>query len=130
VWRGRASSAAEAVTEGEEETRGGVGGGTIYDSPIFPIQWGSGGSGATGGAGGGRIYLTVFGTFTLDGAMSATGNAPTNTSHGAGSGGSIRLNVGRLVGGGTITADGGSTVDGGATKSRSKAEIPFFHPED
>ncbi|MGC4044820.1 MAG: hypothetical protein QM758_13590 [Armatimonas sp.] len=69
-----------------------------------------GGSGYTGtysgSAGGGAIRMTVSGILSVNGAILSQGaNSPANG--GAGSGGSISIDVNQLVGGGSLVAHGG-----------------------
>ncbi len=87
-------------------------GGSVYGSEAMPVELGSGGgrsgeSGAAGGAGGGAVQLTVAGTLTMNGGLTAGG---VNGAAG-GSGGSILLSVGQLAGNGVIHVNGG-TVSG------------------
>ncbi len=77
-------------------------GGTNYGSMQQPVDRGSGGGlgygAATGGSeGGGAIRLTVGGTLTLNGSLSAEGEAGLQDNAGGGSGGSVWLTVGALV---------------------------------
>jgi hypothetical protein len=89
-------------------------GGTPYDLITQPMQFGSGGgmggSDAVGGAGGGLIEVTVYGTLTIDGHVTANGTdgGQTFDDGGGGSGGSIRLTAGTLSGAGVIAANGGA----------------------
>ncbi|MFA6006314.1 MAG: peptidoglycan-binding domain-containing protein [Candidatus Paceibacterota bacterium] len=92
-------------------------GGTVYDSASTPTDMGSGGSGsgvggyASGGTGGGLISLTISGTATIGGTISANGSNAVggqfSQTGGGGAGGSILINTGTLNGAGTITANGG-----------------------
>ena len=93
--------------------RNGFAGGIPYGSITAPIDLGSGGGGYAlyvddGGWGGGSLRLTVDGTCTLEGMVTATGTAGDETGGGGGSGGSIYLTVGTFTGTGSITANGGS----------------------
>ncbi|MDP6584271.1 MAG: hypothetical protein QF535_06420, partial [Anaerolineales bacterium] len=96
-------------------THGGTGGdpsaprkGVEYGSIIRPVTIGSGGGNDfTEGQGGGAILLNISDTLTVDGLISS--NASTEGSGGAGSGGSVYIIVDKLVGTGTISADGGRT---------------------
>ena len=92
-------------------------GGVPYGST--PTGWGSGGacysSRGTGGAGGGSIELTVKGALLLDGRISADGSPGLAEGSGGGSGGSISMSVGTLLGGGTISANGGMGSGFGST---------------
>jgi len=112
----------------------GTGGSTntsTYGSLTAPVDLGSaGGAGqysgcnTIGGAGGGAIKLSVTGTLTVAGTISANGaNGPSSTRGGGGSGGSIWIIAGNTVGGGDITANGGnghvaSTAGGGGGGGR------------
>ena len=95
-------------------------GGPAYGSAQQPVDCGSGGGRgwgpATGGSeGGGAIRLTVGGTLTVNGWLSAGGNAGLQDDGGGGSGGSVWLAAGALAGTGAIAADGGAgeLYDGG-----------------
>jgi hypothetical protein len=87
-------------------------GGSTYDSPTSPGQFGSGGGTespySVGGAGGGAFHVTVTGLLQVDGAISANGGNGGGAGGGGGSGGSIWLTVGTLSGAGSIRANGGS----------------------
>lgn len=97
-----------------------VGGGT-YGSEIEPTDLGSGGGHSSyGGRGGGKIRLSVLGTLTVDGTISADGgNGGSVPSQwytglaGGGSGGSIWINADTLVGSGEVSAKGGTGAGGG-----------------
>ncbi|HZR16863.1 MAG TPA: hypothetical protein VFE51_06005 [Verrucomicrobiae bacterium] len=84
-------------------------GGATYGSLTQPIVWGSGGGSVaqsrSGGAGGGAIQMTVTGTVTVLGRISANGTA--GQQGGGGSGGSIYLTASALLGSGQISANGG-----------------------
>ena len=56
--------------------------------------------------GGGAVRLTVPGTLTVDGTVSANSLNSCGASLGGGSGGSVYINTGTLTGGGLITANG------------------------
>ena len=90
--------------------------GPLYDDVKEPVEPGSGGgtgySGKNNGsAGGGAIRLTVNGTLQVDGNIEANGHRA--DLGGAGSGGSIYLNVGTLAGNGLIQALGGPAYNNG-----------------
>ncbi len=99
---------------GNGATYGGSGaanGQWAYGSIAEPTDMGSGGGSNVGdaypgGSGGGRIRLAVPGTLLIDGSIRADGAGPANV--GGGSGGSVLLSVGSLVGSGIVTANGGS----------------------
>jgi hypothetical protein len=103
-------------------------GGITYGSPTAPTDLGSGGgsSGGYGGAGGGAVKLSVAGTSTINGTISANGTAGTSYSYyytsspsyyyayyygGSGSGGSIWIDTGTLAGTSTLRANGGTAYD-------------------
>ncbi len=95
----------------------GVPGGSAYGSRFTPLDMGSGGGAHTtyyqpGGAGGGVLRITAGGTLIVNGAVRADGSdgqeAYGFSGSGGGAGGSVLLEVGRLSGSGTISADGGA----------------------
>lgn len=91
--------------------------GVTYGSILNPLSYGSSGHGDNDYyAGGGVISLTVNGTLTLDGDISADGYGynSTDSCFGASSGGSVNLIAGALAGTGTVSADGGSAADCGS----------------
>jgi hypothetical protein len=91
-------------------------GGNSYGSIFSPGELGSGGGGnpsqdyygSPGSPGGGAVRLTVGGTLSLDGIISANGADTPPEGGGGGSGGSIWLTVGTMTGSGSISANGGS----------------------
>lgn len=89
-------------------------GGLACDSETAPVEMGSGGGShlnGIGGTGGGAIRLTVGGTLTVDGVISADAAGGENAgavASGGGSGGSIYLAATALSGTGRIAADGGN----------------------
>ena len=96
---------------GGESVLGAVGG-AVYGSEVQPLDrgsgGGSGGSGASlGSEGGGAIRLSVGGTLSLDGRLSANGNAGSEDDSGGGSGGSVWVRANEMTGGGMISANGG-----------------------
>ncbi len=88
--------------------------GSAYDSVTNPVNIGSGGGNGRegGGWGGGAIIVTVSGTATINGTISANGNSGgllASDSAGGGAGGTINLTVGTFSGStGTVRANGGS----------------------
>ena len=97
-------------------------GGVTYGSAQQPVDRGSGGGRGwqwqdtpAGGEGGGAIRFTVGGVLTVNGRLSAAGDAALQDDGGGGSGGSIWLTAGALAGNGAIAADGGAgeLYDGG-----------------
>ncbi|MDB6121365.1 MAG: hypothetical protein JWQ71_358 [Pedosphaera sp.] len=96
----------------------GAGTGSTYGSIVSPIDSGSTGGGGTassqGGFAGGQIRMTVTGTLTVDGKISADGvTSLSNQGSGGGSGGSIYLTAGTFSGAGLISANGGLGNDSG-----------------
>ena len=92
------------------------GGGTpgiAYGLVSSPQLLGSGGGndtngGGPGGRGGGAIRLSIGGTLTLDGTVSAVGQNGPALETGGGAGGSVWILASTLQGSGAISADGGS----------------------
>ena len=106
-------------------------GGGTYGSAQQPVDRGSGGGygmgGAVGGSeGGGAIHFTVGGALTVNGRLSAAGDAALQDNSGGGSGGSIWLTAGALTGNGAIAADGGAgeLYDGGGGGGRVAIYAP------
>jgi hypothetical protein len=91
---------------------GGTPGGATYGSAQQPVDWGSRGglSPAYAGfcQGGGAIRLQVGGPFTLDGRLTANGNAALFEGAGGGSGGSVWVTTSQIDGFGLIAAGGGA----------------------
>jgi hypothetical protein len=88
-------------------------GGIPYGSVTNCTALGSGGGHASAaGAGGGAIKLVVTDTVTVNGRLSANGQNP-GAYGGGGSGGSIWIASGKLVGSGTMSANGGTGGGGG-----------------
>jgi hypothetical protein len=108
-------------------------GGTNYGSLQQPLDLGSGGglgygTATDGSEGGGAIRLTVGGTLTLNGSITAEGNAALQDDGGGGSGGSVWLTAGALAGSGAIMADGGAGElygGGGGGGGRIAIHTPF-----
>ena len=91
--------------------------GVTYGSILNPLSYGSAGHGDNNYyAGGGLIVLSVNGTLTLDGDISADGFGYNNpvACFGSSSGGTVNIVAGALTGSGTVSADGGSTADCGS----------------
>ncbi|MFH1745535.1 MAG: dockerin type I domain-containing protein [Planctomycetota bacterium] len=116
--------------------RGGRGrwgaGGVAYGSITDPNELGSGGGwdtdhGVAGGRGGGAIRLSVTGTLTLDGEVTADGFAGTNYDAGGGSGGTVNLDVGALAGTGSISADGGAGYNPSYAGGGGGGRIAVYH---
>lgn len=121
---------------GEGGATPGAAGGATYGSAETPLDPGSGGGlgwgPLVGGSeGGGAIRLSVGGTLTVDGNLSANGNDGYQDNAGGGSGGSLWIAAGTLAGTGTITADGGwgelwfGGGGGGGRIADSHREIDF-----
>ena len=102
----------------------GAGGPAGYDSITDPTDLGSGGGGETasyqpqtGGSGGGTVILSVGGTLTIGGLISADGaGAPQGSRAGGGAGGTVNITAAALAGSGRIRANGGAASNsyGGA----------------
>ncbi|MFA5392762.1 MAG: hypothetical protein WC306_03760, partial [Candidatus Paceibacterota bacterium] len=100
----------------------GAAGGSAYGSITEPSNIGSGGgdidgsgsNGYWGGSGGGAIKLTISGTLTISGDITANGANYVSYYAGGGSGGSIWINAGALAGAGNVTANGGNGHEWGA----------------
>jgi YD repeat-containing protein len=113
---------------------GGLGGGGSPNPPYGdfanPTDFGSGGGSSgspnsyPGGNGGGVINLTAQ-TMVLNGVLRADGNAAPFGGSGAGSGGSILLNVGALAGTGSITANGGDCLGAGGGGGGGRVAIHY-----
>ena len=89
-------------------SHGGIGGSgrPAYDSVFAPIHPGSSASsGDPGNNGGGVVRFRVGGTLTLNGRIASNGG---NGNWYVGTGGSIWITAGRLVGGGSVSANSGS----------------------
>jgi hypothetical protein len=121
---------------GEGGATPGAAGGATYGSAETPLDPGSGGGlgwgpQIGGSEGGGAIRLSVGGTLTVDGNLSANGNDGYQDNAGGGSGGSLWIAAGTLAGTGTITADGGwgefwfGGGGGGGRIADSHREIDF-----
>ncbi len=113
-------------------------GGTAYGTLKQPTDLGSGGGACVsngtwaGGSGGGAIKLTVAGTTTVNGTISANGGNYYSTSYpsGGGSGGSIWIITPTLSGTGSITATGGlgySTYSGAGGGGRVAIEYTTWN---
>ncbi|HLP86228.1 MAG TPA: hypothetical protein VK157_17885, partial [Phycisphaerales bacterium] len=83
-------------------------GGVAYGDADQPVTFGSGGGGypgvTSGGIGGGVVRLDIAGSLILDGAITASGVAPINSSGGAG--GSVWVRATSISGVGTMRATG------------------------
>lgn len=97
-----------------------VAGGASYGSSNQPVNFGSGGGFGYGtliggSAGGGALRLSVGGTLTVDGQISANGESGLQDNSGGGSGGSLWVTADTLAGSGIFAANGGAGVlyDGG-----------------
>ncbi|MCW5764933.1 MAG: hypothetical protein KIT68_03030 [Phycisphaeraceae bacterium] len=99
---------------GGNSSVGALGGGT-YGSVQFPATMGSGGGrdtdccgGRTPGRGGGAVWLDVGGALTIQGEISAHGEAALVAESGGGAGGSVYVSAQSITGAGVIAADGGA----------------------
>ncbi len=100
----------------------GVSPGGIYGSTTMPTDLGSGGNtrccGTIPGAGGGELTVTVSGTLTDNGVISANGGNGTGLQVGGGSGGTVSMQIGTLTGSGSIATNGGSGGEAGGGGGR------------
>lgn len=118
VGNGGGASGGGAYGGNGGNSQSGILGGTAYGDYKTPDRLGSGGGdyGSRAGVGGGAVKISVSGTATLNGTISANGGSSTtpfnNLSSGGGSGGSIWVTAGTLSGNGTLRANGGSPSDG------------------
>ena len=104
VLRGGASYGGESATND-----------VTYGSVLNPLSYGSAGYGDNEYySGAGLIVLSVGGTTTLNGDISAIGFCYDWSDFCGSSGGTINLTTGRLAGNGTFRADGGFTAPSGA----------------
>ncbi len=103
---------------GTANNQGGTHGGEGYRAPAAAVCYGSvwepetlgsGGGGAVGRAGGGAVYLTVAGTATVNGTVSADGQVSTGNNGYGGAGGSVFLRAAQMAGTGTIRSNGSGT---------------------
>jgi hypothetical protein len=91
----------------------GAAGGTNYGSAAQPVDRGSGGGAganaySSGCEGGSAVRLSVGGKLTVDGSLTASGNAGLQDDSGGGAGGSLWVSASQLIGSGNILAAGGS----------------------
>jgi hypothetical protein len=87
-------------------------GGGTYGSAQQPVDLGSGGGlgwgvPSPGSEGGGALRLSVAGLLTVNGRLSANGNAALQDDAGGGSGGSLWVEAASFNGNGAVSADGG-----------------------
>ena len=73
-----------------------------YGSVLRPTDWGTGAN--AGATAGGAIRLVVAGTLTVDGTVEADGFEEDPTMNYAGTGGSVWITCGQIVGAGSVTA--------------------------
>jgi hypothetical protein len=107
---------------------GGYSGQPTYGDEFQPIALGSGGSVFNAGSlGGGAIRLIVNGVLTLDGEISADGNAGGQGFEGA-SGGSLWVTTTTLSGVGKVTADG--TPGGGGGWPGAGGRVAVYYATD
>ncbi len=93
-----------------------------YGSTTAPTDLGSGGGsrccGTIPGAGGGALTITVSGSLTDNGRISANGGDGTGAQVGGGSGGTVSIQTGTLAGSGSVAANGGAGGEGGGGGGR------------
>jgi len=109
---------------------GGAGSGgasSTYGDQTAPILFGSGGDSDSGTApsGGGKVQLNVGGVLTVNGSISANGEANTYYFAGGGSGGSVYITTGTLTGSGTISANGGNGYGNGGGGGGGRAAVYY-----
>ncbi|MGI5870324.1 MAG: hypothetical protein ACOX9C_12900 [Kiritimatiellia bacterium] len=100
-----------------------------YGSVVNPLSYGSSAHGSGGAnallkyAGGGLVRLRVGGTLAVSGKIAADGYGYANNG-GGGTGGTLNLEAGKLVGGGDITANGGNdTYYGSGSGGRIRIKL-------
>ncbi|HWY74373.1 MAG TPA: hypothetical protein VN281_02085, partial [Verrucomicrobiae bacterium] len=112
----------------------GVPGGVTYGSSLMPTNWGS-----RGGLypvvtnlcqGGGAVILRVGGALTMNGTVTANGNAALYEGAGGGSGGSVFLSAHSFAGIGTVTANGGSGELSGGGGGGGGGRIAVYSPSN
>ena len=100
----------------------GVSPAATYGSSTAPVDLGSGGGsrccGTTGGSGGGLLTLTVSGTLTDNGIISANGANANGFQAGGGSGGTVSIHAATLAGSGSVAANGGAGGEAGGGGGR------------
>ncbi|HTM68617.1 MAG TPA: fibronectin type III domain-containing protein [Candidatus Binatia bacterium] len=106
-------------------------GANAYDSVTAPTDLGgAGGDDPNNGAnptqqGAGALKLSVSGTFTDNGTVSADGVAGDNSDDGGGAGGSIWIDAGTLAGTGIIRARGGANAGSGGGGGGGRIAITY-----
>jgi hypothetical protein len=112
----------------------GVPGGVTYGSSLMPTNWGSHGGVYSEilpvGAGGGAVVLQVGGALTVNGTVTANGNAALFEGAGGGSGGSVFLTAHSFAGIGTVTANGGSGELSGGGGGGGGGRIAVYSPSN
>ena len=110
------------------------GGAVTPDSMSQPVGFGSAGGGGInlgsggtlGGNGGGALQITIGGALQLDGRISANGGtAVSNLNSGGGSGGSVWIQAGKLLGTGAVSADGGTANNLGGGGGGGRVAVWF-----
>jgi len=120
-------------------------GGDAYGSAVNPTQYGSGGSwaycyscfdhrGGYGGAGGGFVRLVASDSVAVLNSLSVSAMGQNgrnwNGMGGAGAGGSIQVRAARVVGRGTVQADGASTSTSGGNGAGGRIAVYAASVED
>ena len=119
--QGRTKGNIYGSSDGAGGSYGGLGGGyqgrptnPVYGSATDPMDLGSGGGAwdnEDGGNGGGLIFINA-GQINMNGIISANGYNSAGSAAGDGSGGSINIYTGNLMGSGFIWANGGGRGSG------------------
>lgn len=99
-------------------------GGAVYGSVREPVNYGSGGG---TGAGAGAIRLTVGGTATINGSVDSTA-IPPDSNYYPGSGGSVWLTTGKLLGTGTVAANGGDSATAATSGGGGRVAVYLTDP--
>jgi hypothetical protein len=101
---------------------GGHQGGPVYGDPDQPMDMGSGGNRYAWG--GGALRLSVLGTLSVQGELSANG---LEDDHAGGSGGSLYVRAGRLAGSGNLSAAGGRSPRGDSGAGGGGRIALYYH---
>ncbi|NLB55433.1 MAG: hypothetical protein GX811_06655 [Lentisphaerae bacterium] len=101
--------------------------GPCYGSIIAPVMLGSGGA-RSGSYGGGALVASVLGTFRNDGFIRADGLD--NEQHYQATGGSVFITAGRMLGVGTIQANGGLMLVGGYASAAGGGRVSLVLTEE
>jgi hypothetical protein len=118
---GGALGSAGGAGAGTDAGAGGLVASDVTEAPLRGGCTGGLGGSSAGGAGGGALQLTVAGTLTISGAVSASGGGgnagPNAGGGGGGSGGVVFLHAMNLTVLGAVTAGGGGGGGGGGASN-------------